>query len=197
VHQVPRCSWGCIHLTPVFPARAARHTRREAESEASAPSMARTRSHHGRGPHIRLSRFTCLAGERWPRTPALPGGMSKQEPGKRERQRTPDNRTTTGLRISDELWAVREPLLPVHDEHRSVGGGRPRVPERTCADRWEKKPHNAPRVLAFRVRLDRVSGGRTIRSGWKTHNSAQLGAVARGRQNQKVDPSPGRLSRPT
>jgi len=32
--------------------------------------------------------------------------MSKQETKKRSRQRTPNNRTTTGFRISDELWAV-------------------------------------------------------------------------------------------
>ena len=53
---------------------------------------------------------------------------------KRERGRTPNNRTTTGFRISDELWAVMEPLLPRrHNTHR-FGGGRPRVPDRRCAD---------------------------------------------------------------
>ena len=40
--------------------------------------------------------------------------MSKQETKKRERERTPSNRTTTGFRISDELWAQLQPLLPVH-----------------------------------------------------------------------------------
>ncbi len=60
--------------------------------------------------------------------------MSKQEPKKRERQRTPNNRTTTGFRISDELWAVLEPLLPVHVNPHRFGGGRPRVTDRTCAD---------------------------------------------------------------
>src|SRR5437868_8802429 len=60
--------------------------------------------------------------------------MSKQESKKRERERTPNNRTTTGFRISDELWAVLEPLLPVHVNTHRFGGGRPRVPDRDCAD---------------------------------------------------------------
>ena len=53
---------------------------------------------------------------------------------KRERVRTPNNRTTTGFRVSDALWAVLEPLLPVHVNRHRFGGGRPRVPDRTCAD---------------------------------------------------------------
>src|SRR5215472_15154136 len=52
----------------------------------------------------------------------------------RQRQRTPNNRTTTGFRISDELWAVMQPLLPVHVNTHRFGGGRPRVPDRACAD---------------------------------------------------------------
>ncbi len=60
--------------------------------------------------------------------------MSKQETTKRRRERTPNNRTTTGYRISDELWAVRQPLLPVHVNTHRFGGGRPRVPDRSCAD---------------------------------------------------------------
>jgi putative transposase len=52
----------------------------------------------------------------------------------RERERTPNNRTTTGFRISDELWVVLEPLLPAHVNTHRCGGGRPRVPDRTCAD---------------------------------------------------------------
>ena len=60
--------------------------------------------------------------------------MSKQETKQRERERTPNNHTTTGFRISDELWAVLEPLLPVHVNTHRFGGGRPRVPDRTCAD---------------------------------------------------------------
>jgi transposase len=53
---------------------------------------------------------------------------------KRERARTPNNRTTTGFRISDELWAVFAPLLPKHVNTHRFGGGRPRVPDRRCAD---------------------------------------------------------------
>src|SRR5438105_1762765 len=60
------------------------------------------------------------------------GGMNKQESKKRER--TPNNRTTTGFRISDELWDVLHPLLPVHVNTHRFGGGRPRVPDRDCAD---------------------------------------------------------------
>src|SRR6266704_5068315 len=60
--------------------------------------------------------------------------MNKQETKKRERKRSPNNRTTTGFRISDELWAVLEPLLPVHVNTHRFGGGRPRVPDRDCAD---------------------------------------------------------------
>ena len=53
---------------------------------------------------------------------------------KRERARTPNNRTTTGFCISDELWAELQPLLPEHVNHHRFGGGRPRVPDRRCAD---------------------------------------------------------------
>ncbi len=61
--------------------------------------------------------------------------MSNQtEPMNRTRARTPNNRTTTGFRISDELWAVLEPLLPKHVNTHRFGGGRPRVPDRQCAD---------------------------------------------------------------
>lgn len=60
--------------------------------------------------------------------------MKKQENQKRERQRTPNNPTTTGFCISDDLWAVLQPLLPVHVNTHRFGGGRPRVPDRDCAD---------------------------------------------------------------
>src|SRR5262245_62806331 len=53
---------------------------------------------------------------------------------KRTRARTPNNRTTTGFRISDALWAVLAPLLPVRVHTHRFGGGRPRVPDRQCAD---------------------------------------------------------------
>lgn len=53
---------------------------------------------------------------------------------KRTRPRSPDNRTTTAFRISDALWAVLEPLLPVRVNTHRWGGGRPRVADRDCAD---------------------------------------------------------------
>ncbi len=53
---------------------------------------------------------------------------------KRERARTPNNGTTTGFQLSDELWAVMQPLLPVHENTHRFGGGRPRVSDRRCAD---------------------------------------------------------------
>src|SRR5947209_711403 len=60
--------------------------------------------------------------------------MKKQEKTKRNRERTPNNRTTTGFRISNELWAVLEPVLPIHVNTHRFGGGRPRVPDQDCAD---------------------------------------------------------------
>jgi putative transposase len=60
--------------------------------------------------------------------------MNKQEHQKRSRKRTPNNRTTTGFRISDALWAVLQPLLPAHVNTHRFGGGRPRTPARVCAD---------------------------------------------------------------
>jgi putative transposase len=60
--------------------------------------------------------------------------MTTQTSAKRTRARTPNNKTTTGFRISDELWAVMEPLLPVRTNTHRFGGGRPRVSDRRCAD---------------------------------------------------------------
>jgi putative transposase len=60
--------------------------------------------------------------------------MSQGAPTKRARPRTPNNRTTIGFRISDELWTVLQPLLPDHPNTHRFGGGRPRVPDRRCAD---------------------------------------------------------------
>lgn len=59
---------------------------------------------------------------------------SKPPKTKRERSRTPNNRTTTGFQLSDELWAILEPLVPKHENTHRFGGGRPRVSERRCAD---------------------------------------------------------------
>ncbi|GAC1563755.1 MAG: hypothetical protein NVS2B7_37720 [Herpetosiphon sp.] len=52
----------------------------------------------------------------------------------RTRERTPNNPTTTGFRVSDALWAVLEPLIPVRVNTHRFGGGRPRVADRRCAD---------------------------------------------------------------
>ncbi|MBO9327213.1 MAG: hypothetical protein J7463_18215 [Roseiflexus sp.] len=61
--------------------------------------------------------------------------MSTEPTSKRTRARTPNNKTTTGFRISDELWAVLEPplLSCIMNAHRH-SGGRPRVSDRRCAD---------------------------------------------------------------
>jgi putative transposase len=60
--------------------------------------------------------------------------MNEQERPPRRRERTANNRTTTGFRISDDLWAVLQPLLPIHINPHRFGGGRPRVADRACAD---------------------------------------------------------------
>jgi hypothetical protein len=39
--------------------------------------------------------------------------MNEQETKKRRGPRTPNNHTTTGFRISNELWAVLQPLPPL------------------------------------------------------------------------------------
>lgn len=60
--------------------------------------------------------------------------MDAGTPSKRTRPRCRDNRTTTAFQISDELWAVLEPLLPAPVKTHRFGGGRPRAPDRDCAD---------------------------------------------------------------
>ena len=37
-------------------------------------------------------------------------------------------------RLSDELWAKMEPLLPKHPNTHRFGGGRPRADDRKCMD---------------------------------------------------------------
>ena len=61
-------------------------------------------------------------------------GMSTEQTPQRTRARTRNNKTTTDFRVSDALWAVLLPLLPVHVNTHRFGGGRPRVPDRPCAD---------------------------------------------------------------
>jgi putative transposase len=60
--------------------------------------------------------------------------MKQKDPQKRNRERTPNTRTATGFRISDELWAVLQPMLPVPVNTHPLSGGRPRVSDRICAD---------------------------------------------------------------
>ena len=60
--------------------------------------------------------------------------MNTGAPSKRTRPRCRDNRTTTAFQVSDELWAVLEPLLPAPVNTHRFGGGRPRVANRDCAD---------------------------------------------------------------
>lgn len=63
------------------------------------------------------------------------GGMSKNNmPTSRTRARTPNHKTTTAFRISDALWETLQPLLPEHPNTHPFGGGRPRRPDRECAD---------------------------------------------------------------
>src|ERR671932_983160 len=60
--------------------------------------------------------------------------MSTATTPTRSRARTPNNPTTTAFRVSDALWAVLAPLIPVRLNTHRFGGGRPRVPDRRCAD---------------------------------------------------------------
>jgi len=60
--------------------------------------------------------------------------MTTESKPRRTRTRTPNNKTTTGFRLSDTLWSLLQPLLPVHVNTHRLGGGRPRVPDRHCAD---------------------------------------------------------------
>jgi putative transposase len=53
---------------------------------------------------------------------------------RKKRHRVPVNKVTTGFRVSDELWAVLEPVLPEHVNSHRFGGGKPRTPDRKCAD---------------------------------------------------------------
>ncbi len=53
---------------------------------------------------------------------------------KRRRPRAAVNKVTASYRIVDELWAVLQPVLPVHVNSHRFGGGRPRVPDRQCAE---------------------------------------------------------------
>ena len=53
---------------------------------------------------------------------------------KHGKARNPANATTSSFQISDQLWEVLAPLLPQRVNTHPLGGGRPRVPDRTCAN---------------------------------------------------------------
>src|SRR5207247_9462952 len=60
--------------------------------------------------------------------------MATRKKKAQRRQRAPVNKVTASYRVSEALWAVRSPLLPVQKNTHRFGGGRPRVPDRQCAD---------------------------------------------------------------
>jgi len=60
--------------------------------------------------------------------------METKSETKRTRARSANNKTTTGFRISEELWAILQRVLPEHVNTHRFGGGRPRVADRKCAD---------------------------------------------------------------
>jgi len=53
---------------------------------------------------------------------------------RKQRQRAPVNKVTTAFGVSEALWAVLQRLIPKHKNTHRFGGGRPRVPDRQCAD---------------------------------------------------------------
>ena len=62
------------------------------------------------------------------------GSMRTLKTPKRTRRRAAVNQVTASSRVSDALWAVLEPVLPKPKNTHRFGGGRPRVPDRRCAD---------------------------------------------------------------
>ena len=60
--------------------------------------------------------------------------MTTTKVEKRPRSRAVVNKVTASYRVSDELWSVLQPLVPVPENRHRFGGGRPRVPDRQCAD---------------------------------------------------------------
>jgi putative transposase len=53
---------------------------------------------------------------------------------RKQRKRVPVNKVTTGFRVSEALGAVLKPVLPPHVNTHRFGGGKPRTPDRQCAD---------------------------------------------------------------
>jgi putative transposase len=60
--------------------------------------------------------------------------MTTTKKQKRTPPRAAVNEVTASYRVSDALWAVFQPLVPGHENPHRFGGGRPRVPDRRCAD---------------------------------------------------------------
>lgn len=60
--------------------------------------------------------------------------MTTTKAKKRQRPQAAVNKVTTSYRVSDELWTVLEAGVPEHQNPHRFGGGRPRVPDRQCAD---------------------------------------------------------------
>ncbi len=60
--------------------------------------------------------------------------MATRKKKAQRRQRAPVNKVTASYRVSEALWAVLSPLRPVQKNTHRFGGGRPRVPDRQCAD---------------------------------------------------------------
>jgi transposase len=60
--------------------------------------------------------------------------MTRAKAKKRQRPRAAVNKVTASYRVSDELWTVLQPVVPVPVNRHRFGGGRPRVPDRQGAD---------------------------------------------------------------
>ena len=53
---------------------------------------------------------------------------------RKRRPRAPVNKVTTAFRMSEALWTLLQRLLPKHRNTHRFGGGKPRTPDRRCAD---------------------------------------------------------------
>src|SRR5215813_11014972 len=60
--------------------------------------------------------------------------MTTPKAKKRQRPRAVVNKVTASYRVSAALWAVLEAVVPKPKNFHRFGGGRPRVPDRQCAD---------------------------------------------------------------
>jgi putative transposase len=60
--------------------------------------------------------------------------MTTAKAKQRKRPQAAVNKVTASYRVSDELWSVLESAVPKHENTHRFGGGRPRVPDRQCAD---------------------------------------------------------------